>query len=132
MQALMQKRVRNFEARGLFDQAAASVDEEDHWMLRQLAEKDPGGAPDLKDLLADPTKGAAVLAQRKWAVSGPRYCPQSSRVCPQVHWERGRPRRMRPARVLHCHPFRRLGRLVPRRCGLPRPLVPCGHDLACP
>lgn len=70
----MQKRVRNFEARGLFDGGDVDVDDEDHWLLRQLAtaatgEEDGeegeggGGGVDLKQVLHDPSKGAATLVQ---------------------------------------------------------------------
>ena len=62
LQALMQKRVRNFEAKGLFESDDVAVDEEDHWLLKQLASAAGADAPvDVKQLMLDPSKGAAEL-----------------------------------------------------------------------
>ena len=50
---MLQKRVRNFQDAGLFD-ADDSVDDEDHWLLRQLAEKTGGK---ITEAVVDPSKG---------------------------------------------------------------------------
>jgi hypothetical protein len=73
-QALMQKRVRNYESCGVFTSGNTTVAEDDHWLLRDLAQKvaitegntsedSPVPAVDLKGAILNPDKGALELVQ---------------------------------------------------------------------
>jgi hypothetical protein len=70
-QALMQKRVRNYESCGVFTSGNTTVDEDDHWLLRDLAQKvaitegntSEDSPVNLKGAILNPDKGALELVQ---------------------------------------------------------------------